>query len=236
MANIDWSLIGHRRVPIIRSAEAAECGLASIAMIAHHHGHDVDLNGMRQRHPGSLSGATIRSLMTLAEAMALGPRALRLELDALPSLKLPAVLHWDLNHYVVLVALKGTRAIIHDPAQGRKVYSFSELSKHFTGIALEFEPSRDMTPISAKKPVQLTSLWSRISGFWPAVFQVLGLSAVLQIVSFALPFQLQLTIDQGILAGDANLLLTLLVGFCVVVIIQVTSQALRDWPPLKSGV
>ena len=91
-----------RRLPLVLASEAAECGLACIAMIARYHGHDVDLNGLRQRFALSMSGISLRSLMGLADQLGFSTRPLRVELSALSKVQTPAILHWDLNHFVVL--------------------------------------------------------------------------------------------------------------------------------------
>jgi len=218
-----------KRLPIIQGAEAAECGLACMAMIARFHGHDVDLNGLRQRFSLSMSGATLRSIMGLADGLGFAPRALKVDLAALDKIQLPAILHWDLNHFVVLKSVRKGKAIIHDPALGARTLALSELSDHFTGVALELAPSDDFAPISARAPIRLTSLWSKMVGFWPAFFQILGLSVALQIAAFAMPFQMQLVVDEGILRADRDLLTVLALGFGALVLIQAAIEALRAW-------
>lgn len=218
-----------RRLPIIQGAEAAECGLACMAMIARYHGHDVDLNGLRQRFSLSMSGATLRSLMGLAEPLGLAARALRVELSALGKVRLPAVLHWDLNHFVVLKSVKGDKAVVHDPAMGARTYTLDELSKHFTGVVLELTPADSFQRVTARAPIKLTSLWSRMTGFWSAFFQILGLSLALQVATFALPFQMQLVVDEAIFRADRDLLTVLALGFGALVIVQASIEALRGW-------
>lgn len=218
-----------KRLPVIQAAEGAECGLACMAMIARYHGHDVDLNGLRQRFPVSLSGATLRSLIGLADGLGFAPRALRVELDALSKVRLPAVLHWDLNHFVVLKAVSRDKAVIHDPASGARTYSTAELSKHFTGVVLEITPSSTFEKITARMPIRLTSLWGRMVGFWPALFQVMGLSVALQVAAFAMPFQMQLVVDEAIGRADRDLLTVLAIGFGALVIVQASIEALRAW-------
>lgn len=218
-----------RRLPIIQGAEAAECGLVCMAMIARFHGHDVDLNGLRQRFSLSMSGATLRSIMGLADGLGFSPRALKVELDALSKVRLPAILHWDLNHFVVLKSVSGGRAVIHDPASGVRSYSLSELSHHFTGVALELTPSDTFEPVSARAPIRLNSLWSRMVGFWPAFFQIFGLSVALQVAAFAMPFQMQLVVDEGVFRADRDLLSVLAIGFGALVILQASIEALRAW-------
>jgi len=217
------------RLPVVRAAEASECGLACMAMIAKYMGHDVDLNGMRQRFPVSLAGTKLRALMDLAGQLGLASRALRADLDALPRLRTPAILHWDLDHFVVLKKAGRDRIVIHDPALGRRVLTRSALSKHFTGVALELVATADMSPVAARSPSRLRQLWSRIDGFWSALAQVLGLSAMLQVAVFAAPFYLQLTVDEAIATGDVELLVILALGFGGLVAVRIGINALRSW-------
>lgn len=218
-----------RRLPIIQGAEAAECGLACMAMVARYHGHDVDLNGLRQRFSLSMSGATLRSLMGLAEPLGLAARALRVEMSALGKVRTPAVLHWDLNHFVVLKSVGGGKAMVHDPAMGARTYALDAFSNHFTGVVLELTPADTFEKVVARAPIKLTSLWSRMTGFWSAFFQILGLSLALQVAVFALPFQMQLVVDEAVFRADRDLLTVLAIGFGALVIVQASIEALRGW-------
>src|SRR4051794_10322232 len=106
---------GRRCLPMMLQTEAAECGLACLAMIASYHGHRVDLNTLRRRHPISLKGATLRALTQVASDLHLAYRPLRFELNHLPLLRLPAIVHWDMNHYVVLKNVTNKKLVLHDP-------------------------------------------------------------------------------------------------------------------------
>ena len=225
----ELNFTGRRRLPVLQSAEAAECGLTCMVMIARFHGHDVDLNGLRQRFPISMAGATLRSLMRLADGLGFATRALRVELGSLGEIQTPAILHWDLNHFVVLKSAKGDKVVLHDPSYGVRTLSLGEVSQHFTGVVLELTPTATFARVSARAPISLSSLWSRMTGFWPAFVQILGLSLALQVVAFAAPFQMQLVIDEGLMRGDANLLTVLAVGFGALVIIQAAIEGLRSW-------
>ena len=112
--------IGRRRLAVLQGVEAAECGLACMAMIAKYYGHDVDLNGLRQRFSMSMAGATLRSMMTLAEQLGFATRPLRAEIGALRNLRKPAILHWDMNHFVVLKSTRRGKFVVYDPALGRR--------------------------------------------------------------------------------------------------------------------
>jgi len=218
-----------RRMPIVHAAEAAECGLACMTMVAKYHGHDVDLNGLRQRFSLSMAGATLRSIMGLADQMGFGTRALRVELETLRKVKAPAILHWDLNHFVVLKKVTHKGIVIHDPATGKREFGFAEVSKHFTGVALELTPTKQFQKIEAKQKTKLSHLWSRMEGFWPAVLQVFLLSVALQVAVFAAPFYLQLIVDEAIQTADRDLVTVLALGFGALLVIQTAITALRSW-------
>ncbi|WP_205962131.1 peptidase domain-containing ABC transporter [Paracoccus siganidrum] len=229
MGLAELNLPGHRRLPVIRAAEAAECGLACMAMIGRYHGHDIDLNGMRQRHAVSLTGATLRDLMQLADTLSLAARPLRVGIRALRRIALPAVIHWDLNHFVVLKSVRGDSYVIHDPARGRRSLNIQEFSNHYTGVALELAPAGDFRKLAARMPVRLNALWSGIRGLAPSVAQVLVVSLLLQIATFALPFHIQLVVDEAIGRADANLLPVLALGFGALTLLHAGLDALRAW-------
>jgi len=218
-----------RRLPLVRGAEAAECGLVCLTMVARYWGHDVDLNGLRQRFTLSMSGATLRSIMEQASTLSLAPRALRIELGALSKIKLPAILHWDLNHFVVLKSVSRATITIHDPAFGMRVIPMSEVSERFSGVALELTPASEFEVVKARMPIRIRDLWSGIQGFWSALLHVLLLSVALQIVVFAAPFQMQLVVDEAVARNDLDLLLVLTLGFGGLVVVQALIEALRGW-------
>ena len=177
--NLEFST--HRRTPLILQTETAECGLACLAMVAGHHGHRIDLATLRARHAISLRGSTLADLMRLATQLQLTARPLRVELTHLPQLRLPCVLHWDLNHFVVLVRVRGDRLTVHDPATGRRELAMSEFSKHFTGVAMELARGAEFAPRTEQRRIRLTALIGRLPGLGGAMAQVLTLALVLQL-------------------------------------------------------
>ena len=118
---------GARRLPMILQTEAAECGLACLVMVAAHHGLRSDLPTLRQRFSISLKGATLADLVRMAGQLQLSARAVRAEMVHLPELATPCVLHWDLNHFVVLKEVSRGSVVIHDPARGVRRLSLAEV-------------------------------------------------------------------------------------------------------------
>ncbi len=219
---------GRSRLPSILQTEAAECGLACLAMIASYHGHRIDLNTLRRRHPVSLKGVTLRGLIQVADQMHLACRPVRFELHDIRLLTLPAVVHWDMNHFVVLKAITSKGVIVHDPASGSRMYLFTEASRHLTGVALELSPTEGFAPKNEKTRLPLRAFWGHLSGLSAPLTQIFVLSAILELLVVAAPFYMQLTVDEVIARGDASLMLTLALGFGLLTAINVATFALRS--------
>ncbi len=228
-------MFGRKTLPVILQTELTECGLACLAMIGRYHGHDIDLNVLRKKHLVSMTGASLKSVMAVAGGLQLASRPLKVDLDQLQKLQLPAILHWDLNHYVVLKSVKGDTVQIIDPGLGLRSMTLSKVSDHFTGIALELTPTAEFSPIEARLRPHLNLLWSRLVGLKRAIFQTLTLSIILQIAVLTAPFYLQLVVDGALPRGDYGLLMALALGFGGLAILRAISEAVRSWAILIYG-
>ena len=142
--NLGW----RAKLPLILQTEAAECGLACLAMIASYHGSHADLAELRRRFGLSLKGATLKDVVRIADQLGFASRPVRLEIEELQLLETPCVLHWELNHFVVLVKADSNGVVVNDPALGRRHYSLEETSKRFSGVALELSARADFHPSS----------------------------------------------------------------------------------------
>ncbi len=218
-----------RRTPVILQTEAAECGLACLAMIASFHGHQINLNGLRAQYAASLRGSTLADLIRIAEQLKLASRPLRLDLGQLTELKLPCILHWNFNHFVVLTRVQRDRVTLHDPAAGEQELLLAEFSKHFTGIALELTPTNAFVAHKEIQHVRLRSLIGRFQGLTGAVTQILILALILQVFAILAPFYMQWVVDHALVAYDHDLVTVLGMGFLLLVVVQVSVTALRAW-------
>jgi ATP-binding cassette subfamily B protein RaxB len=224
---------GRRRLPVFLQTEAAECGLACIAMIASYHRYRVDMNALRRRHPVSMKGITLKGLIQIATHLELGCRPLKFELQHLRQLRLPAIVHWDMNHFVVLKSIKPRGIVIHDPAVGERFLPLAEASKHLTGVALEVAPSEGFAEarIKAKEEtarLPFSAFWGHTRGLGEALLQILALSVVLELFVIGSPYYMQLAIDEVIARGDGDLLLALALGFGLLTAIGVAATTLRS--------
>ncbi len=216
------------KLPVIIQTEVAECGLASMAMIANFYGHKVDLNSLRHMFAISTKGATLAGLIKLADCLQFSSRPVRLELDDLQNLKMPTILHWNMNHFVVLKSVKGNKITIHDPAVGLRVFTFEEFSNHFTGVALELTPSPEFKAKKLINKVKLSEFWSRISGIKRVLIQIFILSMIIQIFAIASPFYMQLVVDDVIINRDYDLLMILAIGFGFLSLVSIFVTTIRS--------
>ncbi len=218
----------HSRLPVMLQSEAAECGLTCLAMILQYHGHHIDLNTLRRNHPVSLQGIDLQGLMATADQLHFSTRPLRLELNEIDQLQRPCILHWDLNHFVVLKKANKNAIVIHDPALGERKLAINEVSKHFSGIALELTPTKAFECKNEEHRLKLSDLWSKISGLKGTLVHVLLLSLLLQLFVILSPFYMQTIIDEVIVTHDTNLLVLLALGFLCVKFIEVGVDAVRS--------
>src|SRR5262245_11585074 len=219
---------GRRCLPLVLQTEATECGLACLAMVAGYHGHRIDLNTLRRRHPVSLNGVTLKALMLVAGHLNFTCRPLRIELEHLAELRLPAILHWDMNHFVVLKSVSRRAIVVHDPAFGERRYPLAEVGKHLTGVALELAPTDGLARKDEAVRLPLSAFWGQLEGGGAALAQILVLSLILQLMVIASPFYMQIAVDEVIAKGDADLLLVLALGFGGVAAISIAATALRS--------
>lgn len=218
-----------RRVPLILQTEVAECGLACLAMICGWHGFHTDLNSLRQLSGVSSRGATLRTLMNTAEVVHLKSRAVELDLEDLPALTCPCILHWDMNHFVVLLSARRGRVVIHDPALGRRVMGMREVSQHFTGVALELWPDGEFTAKKQLRRLSLRTLTKHISGLKGTLIKIACLALLIESVNLLLPAGMQLVMDHVIPAQDSDLLLLICLSLLFLIIFRTVMSALRGW-------
>jgi ATP-binding cassette subfamily B protein RaxB len=214
---------------VILQSEASECGLASIAMIADFYGKRLGLGEIRRRFPLSLKGAKLGQLIRIGQQLGMSSRPLRLDMEQLDELKLPCILHWDLNHYVVLAKVSRSNITVLDPAIGRRVLSRCEASEHFTGVALEFGLTDDFRSEARPASISMRQLTGRIDGLLRSLALILVLSLALQVFVVLAPFFTQWVVDQALVSADRDLLTVLGISFALATLLQVAIGMLRGW-------
>ncbi|MFQ5983274.1 MAG: peptidase domain-containing ABC transporter, partial [Woeseiaceae bacterium] len=228
-------LRGKRPVPLILQQERSECGLAAVAMVAGHFGHDVGLHSLRGRASTSSRGATLKNLVETARELRLIARPLRLELYEIEKLRLPAILHWRMNHFVLLVRLRRGKAVLHDPASGRHTVRMAELDDSFTGIAVELAPAREFDRHVKGTRVKFSDFVGSFRNLSRYLCMMLALLITTQVLALVPPIATQLLIDEVVLGQDRIWLYRALLGLAVVMFVGILLDASRRWISLYAG-
>ena len=210
-------------------SESAECGLACIGMVLNHYGRHIDMAALRAQNGLSLKGVTLRQLIEVARCHGLVSRPLRLELKELKQLQLPCILHWQLNHFVVMIRINGNILTIKDPAVGLCRISLEEVSRKFTGVALELSPGVDFRQERAKPSVSFRQLAGSIGGLKRSLLQILLLSLALQVFSLVSPLLTQGIMDHVLVRADTDLLTVLIIAFVMFLVLQTSVSLMRTW-------
>ena len=220
--------------PILQS-ESSECGLACLVMVANAHRLQQDLSEVRRRFSISLKGATLTQLIAHASQLNFNSRPLRLELDELGQLQLPCILHWNLNHFVVLKKVGRGSITILDPAVGERTLALAEVSEHFTGVALELTPNADFKPADKRQRVALSALTGKVLGLKRSLLQIFAVAVVLELFAICAPLLNQLVVDDAIATHDVDLLHVLIIGFGLLLVIQTLVGLARSWMVMVLG-
>jgi ATP-binding cassette, subfamily B, bacterial CvaB/MchF/RaxB len=229
--NFGWG----KRLPLVLQTEAAECGIACLAMIAGFHGLFVDLSDLRRRFGMAQKGASLVDLIRVADALGFATRPLRLELNEVSQLTTPCILHWDLNHFVVLASASRNTFVINDPAMGLLRMGSEEFSQHFTGVALELTPTLAFEPAKASVRLPLRAMLSTLVGVRRSLLQLFVLAIAIELFAIVSPLFMQWVVDHVLLSADQDLLLALVLGFAFLLALQTAIGAMRDWIAMVFG-
>lgn len=237
MAQGNLQFSTNKTPPLILQTEIAECGLASLAMVSSYFGHKLDMAVMRKRYSANLKGMNLQQIIDQADSLGLASRALQCPIEDIHKLQTPCILHWDMNHFVVLTRVsgkgKGTKFYINDPAVGKRTLAIEEFSKHFTGVCLELTPTNKFQIKEEKSKMKFTQLWSSMTGLKSGLIKLLGLSLVLQLFALMTPYYMQWVVDEVLISFDRPLLTVLAIGFALVAVISVVTNAVRSWLILR---
>jgi len=224
-----------RGVPVILQAEQAECGLAAIAMVAGYFGHQLDLATLRQQFAYLNDGPTLQSQLAIADALGLIARPVTLNLAEIDRLTLPAILHWEFDHFVVATRVRRRGVVIHDPAVGRRFIGKQVFGDAFTGVAVEFaQASHFRRQTSGRQPSIMTFARS-LQGLARYLGLMLALLLATQLLALAPPVATQLLIDEVVLGQDRQWLYRVLAGVALVMVTMLGIDTLRRLVALYTG-
>jgi len=215
------------KLPLILQDEVAECGHACIAMVSCFLGHRIDLIALRKITPPSIHGVSLREMNQLFEGLGFQTRALRVPLNALQNVKTPAILHWNMNHFVVLKKMTKSRAIIHDPAVGVRSIPLQEVSQSFTGVVLEVTPSLDFKAIHATSKLRFFDVLKQTQGVKKVLVGLLFMSLWIELLNLVNPLFMQYVTDQVVSSSNHHHLLVLTLGFMLMMLMLTLTEGIR---------
>ena len=229
IATVPWlSFRGGRKLPIVRQSTATECGLACVAMLAEFFGLGTDLTLLRRRFNVSLKGATLVSIDRCCRDLGLTTRAIRCDYRELRNVKMPCILHWRFNHFLILESVGPRDLVLYDPARGIVTEPHASASDAFTGIVLEVQ--RESRIRRAAQPLQLglTNLLAKNADISRKFVAGLLLALICELLLLTSPFYLQIVIDEVLARGDPMLLNVVALAFLSLLLFQLLANVMRQ--------
>lgn len=218
----------HRRVVYVPQMEIAECGAASLAMVLAFHGHQATLPEVRQACGVSRDGASAKAIAQAARTYGLDARGVRLDLDQLARIPVPAILHWDFNHFLVLERVTKRKVLLVDPAGGRRIMGLTGVGRHFTGVALLFAPGPAFQERTGTRP-SLAHYRNAFRRSLPGFCQVLLAAGILQGVGLVFPVASQLLLDRVILPRQETWLWGLAMALGAAALARTALTLIQGW-------
>ncbi|MFN2203306.1 MAG: peptidase domain-containing ABC transporter [Caldilineaceae bacterium] len=220
-----------RRVPVILQMTQHECGAACLAMVLTYYGRDTSVTECRRYLKSGRDGLTARSIAQAGRELGLRVRAFSLEPSSMGQVRLPAIVHWQFMHFLVVERWTDKAVHVVDPAAGRRKLTHEEFNEGFTGVVLTMEPGADFQ----RKKGQEKYTWRNYlqmllvtPGAGKLLGQVLTASAALQILGLVFPLFTMVLVDQILPSQDVHMLTMLGMGMVSLVMASVVLGYLRS--------
>ena len=214
---------GNKRIrsfPHLKQIDEMDCGAASLAMVCRHFGRKVSITRIRQVVHTATDGTSLRGICQGAEALGLAARSVKASKSNLKQMPLPAIIHWDNYHWVVLFDVNETHAWIADPASSIRKITRRELDEKWNGYAALF----DYTEAFEQAPESHTGfgwLMPFLKPFTGIFAKAFGLATIVSALQMLLPVFTQVIVDSVLVENDSSLL-TMMIGAMLVVLVFMT--------------
>ena len=184
------------KVPVIMQMEALECGAACLAMVLAYYRKWIPLEQVRLDCGVSRDGSNMKNVYLAAKHYGLDVHGFRMETEGLrKDVSFPCIIHWELNHFVVLDGFKGNKAVINDPARGIVQIPMDQFDESFTGLVLTFAPGEGFEP-SGKRKSTLVFARKRLKGAAPAVAFIILTSIISYLFGIINPVMSRIFFDR----------------------------------------
>ncbi len=219
-----------RQVPVLLQLNLVECGAACLAMLLSYYGRTTSVAECRVRMDVGRDGQSVRGIVNVAQSFGLRARVFSFEPAELEYIPLPAIAHWNFNHFVVIERWTPQTVTIVDPAVGRRQVPAAEFDTAFTGVLILFEPGVDFEP---RRSAAVIPWWNYLRDIWLApgvpqvIGQVLATSLLLYLFGLLVPLASKILIDQILPQQLDSLMLVLAVSIGILIVAQIVLSYLR---------
>jgi len=221
------NVLGVCRVRFIPQMEMAECGAACLAMILAYHGRSVPLALLREACGVSRDGVNALGIVHAAAQYGLDAKGFKVNVAALQDVRLPAIVHWEFKHFVVLERITQRGAVIVDPAGGRRRVSRAEFDGSFTGVMIALSPGEGFVR-GGRVSVSFARYVEALRCVWPSMVRALGAALLLNILSIVTPAGTQFLVDHVLKPQREHWLLPLIIALAAAGLTRVVLRLMRD--------
>jgi ATP-binding cassette, subfamily B, bacterial CvaB/MchF/RaxB len=227
---LNLDLVERRKTPLVLQSEAMECGLSCLSMVMSTFGRVMDLTVLRERYPTSQRGLSIARLEEIAAEEGFLLNAYHAEAHEMGELKLPGILHWKGNHFVVMTEYKqGKYVVLHDPAVGIRKVEWSQFVEDFSKACCELVPLSTMKKEVRKERLAMWDLLQKTPGYSSVLAKLGVLALLLEVLTLVSPMFLQLVVDEVVPVQDNRLLWALGIGFVGLAVIRSLLKLTHGW-------
>jgi ATP-binding cassette subfamily B protein len=212
-----------KKIEHIEQIDEMDCGAASLGMICRHFGRKVSLSRIRQLCHTATDGTSLKALCRAASELGLAARALKVSLRNLNAMPLPAIVHWEGNHWIVLYDVQPDFVRVADPALGLRKIPRREFEAKWTGYTALFDYTIEFQNAPESKPA-LGWIVPFLAKFRTILLQVVGLAVGISLLQLMFPVFTQMVVDRVIVESDFGLLKTILLGmFAAILFVQLST-------------
>ena len=222
-----------KKVPVVIQLEALECGAACLTMILAYYGKWIPLEQVRSDCGVSRDGSKAGKILKAAKNYGLDAKGYRYDIEDLRrEAKFPCIIFWNNNHFVVLDGFKGNYAIINDPARGKTKYTIEALEKNYSGICLEFDPTREFKPEGKPKSV-IAFAKKRLKGTKAMVLFIIITTIIASLIQIIQPGFSRVFIDRLLTHQNPDWFVPFILGITAISLIQIIIQIINQLYTLK---
>lgn len=217
-----------RRYPFFEQQSASDCGAACLVMVGRYWGKRFNLNRLRDIANVDRNGASLRGLAVAAESIGFSTRPVKASLDKLAQQTLPAIVHWEGKHYIVVYEVASDRVIVADPAYGQRSLTHQAFKTGWTGYALLLQPTALLRDANeASRP--FWQFFELVKPHWLVLLEIFIASVVIQIFGLITPLFTQLLLDRVVVQRSDLTLTTVGIGLLLFGLFRVAMTGLRQY-------